>query len=581
MPEIDYIDVEIHLMESGRLRLRCPDQQEFAGDFHLDEDVYQTLLELEHRKDFGGYGKVLFEAIFPVAGEPQRGLYSMLDRARREETRLRLRLNVDTGVPSHLHGLHWELLKDGKDFEAGRSPETAFSRYISRPDTIGPPPGTPRMLCVIAAPIDAHRHKLAPIDFEYTRRQLETSLAALRDSLRIEFLERPVTPERLRQQLRAKRYDLLHVHGHGTLPSRGESALVLEDADHRVNLTPESALRGILLGLRQLKLVTLVACHGGAQPVHDDLLSGLAGSLVKENVPAVVAMRRAISVKTGLRFTDLFYRELAEHPCVDAAINEARHQLYMENPDGVDWSSPVLYMRLEDGRLWSGRDLTSWPRRPKRVYVLGLCTLLLGLIGIWWQFAPPSDSQSPKHSPVEATEQRGFLDGSTTDAHEAEKPAPEPLPPPPTIALERIVEGRVGVATVDRETSQWRGDTARIVARQLRDQRPDLSPVVVSAALRSQLGRIFDGDLSFLRTGDKAADGLEYLVLIAQDHKDLPSMGPFLPVSVTCEVTLISTRESVIKFQEVFGHTGNSNTRAGALEQAFGRCVSEAETQFP
>lgn len=351
-----YLDVELHVMSSRRARLLCSNRPTYADTIELSEERCHVILELEHAKDFDGYGQALFAAAFPAGSDLQRGLYSVLDSARHDAKQLRLRLNIEGGTPARLHALHWELLADGKDFAAGRSPSTVFSRYVSpsQPQPLAQAPVKPRMLCVIASPIDIHRHKMAPIDYDYARRRLEDEcFTRLRAGLEIDYLERPVTPEKLREALKSRRYDLLHLHGHGTLPRRGESALVLEGDDFKVSFMKESALCEVLRGLTHLRLVTLVACHGGQPSTADEHLSGLAGSLVRLGVPAVIAMRRAINMRLGFDFTRHFYPQLVDSPCVDAAVNEARHRLFMADPVGAGWSSPVLYMRLEDGLLWT------------------------------------------------------------------------------------------------------------------------------------------------------------------------------------------------------------------------------------
>ncbi len=72
-------------------------------------------------------------------------------------------------------------------------------------------------------------------------------------------------------------------------------------------------------------------------------------------------MRRAVSVEDGHLFTNHLYRHLVQTGRADAAVNEARQQLYLANPKGIAWSSPVLYSRLTDGRLWLPQE-----RRPAR-----------------------------------------------------------------------------------------------------------------------------------------------------------------------------------------------------------------------
>ena len=568
MAQNEYIDVELHLLSRRRARLRCPGQQEYAGDVSLDDELFRRLLELDNARDPQGYGRTLFEAVFPPGSEMQRGIYSIFDSTRKDKRRLRLRLNIDSGAPPQTSTLHWELLTDGKDFEVGRSPETVFSRYIPRPYVV-PTQARPRMLCVIAAPIDVHRYNMAPIDYDYTVRQLEKSFADLRASLEIEFLDRPVTPERLRAQLRRKRYDLLHIHGHGALPRQGESALVLENDDHKVKFTTESALRGILLGLRDLKLVTLVACHGGAQSSQDDLMSGLAGSLVQQNVPAVVAMRRAISMKMGFRFTRYFYAQLAENPCVDAAINEARHQLYMDNSEGLDWSSPVLYMRLEDGLLWlpsrdeaatAGRGARARARRPTARWVLvAALVVVLGSGAVYWQLVgdePPSNiDPEPKATSIDP-------------------------PPPPVVvkpALEPIAPGKIGVGAIDGSARTWSADISQIAVRWLRNNLGDLDVVSIPGSLHGDLATIAGGDLSAFPGSDRSPGGFEYLFLLVETHGPHgAARAPFPTVSVRCEMILVDTRKPRVVLDASADHLGQGITETAALEQAFERCLESS-----
>ena len=584
MAASDYVDVELHLFGRDRARLLCSDRQEFLGDVRFDDDLYRRLLELEHARQPAKYGRELFTTVFPVGSELHRGLYSVLDGSRKEQKRLRLRLNVDSAAPAEMHALHWELLEDGKDFEVGRSPETVFSRYVSQPYALGPAPLKPRMLCVISAPIDAHRSQLAPIDYDVTRRRLEECLADLRHELEIVFLDRPVTPEKLRDRLKNGGFHLLHFHGHGTIPRRGESVLVLEDDDHKTRFTTESELGGILLGLRDLKLVTLVACHGGEPSSKDDHLSGLAGSLVRRNVPAVIAMRRAISMKLGIDFTRSLYRQLAKEPCIDAAVNEARHRLYMENPGSVEWSSPVLYMRLPDGMLWPTEKPSGSSRVPKRRFdVPRRPLILLVILSLTVAFSFLSSRADRWLAPPFEIVPHPGQDSSAVvvdrKATEADRRVP---PPPPDIVYEPIVVGKIGVGVLDRDSLRWSDDIARILVRQLRAQRPQWNPVIVPAAFRSQLADLFDRDLSALKGGDRAPYGMEYLLLVGETHGDHPNPLDGLPtVTADCEMILVVLRQPGIRFDLSFSHTGKGRTTASALEQAFERCVEESADYFP
>jgi hypothetical protein len=190
-------------------------------------------------------------------------------------------------------------------------------------------------------------------------------------------------------------FQLLHFFGHG-LSRNGVSALMLENEQGRVHPVEEKLLAEVFLGVRELRLVTLVACHGGA-PSSGDPFSGLAGRLVQRGVPSVIAMRRAVRVDSAHLFTQHLYRHIAQTGRADAAVNEARQQLYLAEPRGIDWSSPVLYSRLSDGRLWLPRTAAPEPDaergpllrfsfhrlRNPLVWLPALLALVLCLLGVW------------------------------------------------------------------------------------------------------------------------------------------------------------------------------------------------------
>ncbi|HKV11903.1 MAG TPA: CHAT domain-containing protein [Thermoanaerobaculia bacterium] len=340
------------------------------------------------------YGRELLGAILPEGSDLYKGFREAALAAELAHSRLRFRLRLSVDLPAWVHALYWELLADSDPRRGtlARSPETAFSRYTALSRALGEPiAGRPRLLCVIAAPSDIGRFGMAEIDRREVLGRLQASLGDLSESVEVEILEPPATLSRLRERLMSRGgAHLLHFFGHGDSRGGG-SALFLEDENGRTKPVPEEMLAKLFLGARELRLVTLVACHGGALSSSDPF-SGLAGRLVQQGLPAVIAMRRAVTFETGHRFTAHFYRQLAETGRVDAAVNEARQQLYLSEPRGIAWSSPVLYSRLQDGRLWlppgeeePGTSVPLLRFRPRRLLrplpwlPAALCLLLVGL----------------------------------------------------------------------------------------------------------------------------------------------------------------------------------------------------------
>ncbi|MCP4655830.1 MAG: CHAT domain-containing protein [bacterium] len=365
MRSFKYLDCELYLTGYDQAKLTVGGR-DYSGRPALDEALERRLLQAA--LDPIQYGTFLFEALFPSAGDDLlAGYREALAIAQHEEKRLRLRLYVATTAPPKLQDLHWEFLYDAKKKIAlGRSRDTAFSRYLS---VDREPPAAvaekPRLLVVVSSPRNLAEYHLAALDPEEMRQSIECGLSALKPLVSCEFLEGPATASRIRDRLVAGRFHALHLLGHGLLRSdRAAASLVLEGEDGRAVLTEEDRFAEIFEGERELRLVVLLACHGGV-PTTVDPFSGLGPSLVARGIPAVVAMRRAISVDAAARFTDHFYRNLARSGHVDAAVNEARQQLHLADGEDLEWGTPALYMRLPDGCLWQGAPEPEEARKPR------------------------------------------------------------------------------------------------------------------------------------------------------------------------------------------------------------------------
>ncbi len=354
MTEGTYLDSALYVssLESARFSWAGRD---YWGKVALGGEIEETLAALELEPD--AYGNRLYDAVFPAGSELREGLREAVVAAEEAKGRLRFVLHIAPDLPEWLHGLYWELLVDGgRQLALARSPDTAFSRYLGvRRALETPATRRPRLLCVISAPSNIEKFRLAEIQRDAVVRRLQAPFGMLAEFVDVAILEPPATLGRLRERLMADGgFHLLHFFGHGQKRG-GTSALVMEDDQGRAQFVGEELLAEVFLGVRELQLVTLIACHGGA-PSSRDPFSGLAGRLVQRGVPAVVAMRREVSVEDGHLFTNYLYGHLVQTGRADAAVNEGRQQLYLANPQGIAWSSPVLYSRLTDGRLWLLED---------------------------------------------------------------------------------------------------------------------------------------------------------------------------------------------------------------------------------
>jgi hypothetical protein len=81
----------------------------------------------------------------------------------------------------------------------------------------------------------------------------------------------------------------------------------------------------------------------------------VARTLVRKELPAVIAMQAPISDGAARTFAYEFYGALADDYPVDAALSEARKAIYRQGNE-LEWGIPVLFMRSADGMLWDAES---------------------------------------------------------------------------------------------------------------------------------------------------------------------------------------------------------------------------------
>jgi hypothetical protein len=98
------------------------------------------------------------------------------------------------------------------------------------------------------------------------------------------------------------------------------------------------------------RLVILAACQSASSSDRPGAsLIALGPRLALAGVGAVLAMHDTISVDTIVAGMPILFDELRQHGIVDRAVAAMRNVLATR---GDDWWQPVLYLRLQDGRIW-------------------------------------------------------------------------------------------------------------------------------------------------------------------------------------------------------------------------------------
>ena len=94
----------------------------------------------------------------------------------------------------------------------------------------------------------------------------------------------------------------------------------------------------------------LNSCEG-ARTSHVDPFSGVASSLLRCGLPAVVGMQAEITDEAAITFSERLYTALAQGFPIDAALTQARKAIFAAGSD-VEFGTPVLFLRGDSAQLF-------------------------------------------------------------------------------------------------------------------------------------------------------------------------------------------------------------------------------------
>jgi len=304
------------------------------------------------------FGSRLFDALFQA---DVRDLYQTAS-AQADAAGKGLRITLILNQAPELMSVPWEYLCDDGRF-LSVSERTPIVRFLElkkahEPLAIESPL---RILGMVSSPSD-----VVELDVDDERQRLEAALRPLTHQglVEIVWLE-TATLSALLEAIQRGDFHVFHYIGHGAFDETvGDGVLLLEDSRGRGKPVTGDYLGQLLNDERTLQLAVLNACEG-ARTDPTDPFAGVAASLVKYEIPSVVAMQFEITDDAAILFAGGFYAALARGSPVDAAIASARKAIWADYND-IEWGTPVLFMRVPDGRVFDvhiedaeGRDLVS------------------------------------------------------------------------------------------------------------------------------------------------------------------------------------------------------------------------------
>jgi streptogramin lyase len=293
------------------------------------------------------FGRRLFESLLAdEVGDLYRGARHVADSSGRG---LRVTLYL-TNVPE-LMEIPWEYLYDPRDaFFLSQWTYTPLVRSLDLPSAL--PPGELTLPITILG-IASAPEGFASLDVAQEREKLERALEPLtsRHGVKLDWLEAATLVELNRRVFAPDALHVIHYIGHGAYDKRTEGGvLVLEDRDGRPDEVSGEDLGTLLRNERSLRLVVLNSCEG-ARTSHVDPFSGVASSLLRCGLPAVVGMQAEITDEAAITFAERFYTALALGYPIDIAMTQARTTIFAARL-GLEFGTPVLFLRGEETRLF-------------------------------------------------------------------------------------------------------------------------------------------------------------------------------------------------------------------------------------
>ncbi|MBI1926685.1 CHAT domain-containing protein [Candidatus Poribacteria bacterium] len=352
------IHINIHLVEGGSNLYHCamnvngdPAPVEADVEFPFGTvELLQPIYALENRvlEDYvnvSRLGEQLYKLLFPGAlGER----FDQVLGGSRVGERIRIILNAHHGA---IISLPWELMMHPTRGYLCRDGNISLIRTLGKTfrqtqHTLEAPPL--KILMMVSSPEDQ-----PSLDFEGEQDVVQNALEPLvrKGLVDVDYSEEG-TLDALERELKAERYHVLHLSGHGGFGGEtGKGYFAFEDDAGKTARANAGELLNALKGADSVKLVLLSGCV--TSKTDHAALSGMAQALCDGGVPLVIGFQLSVLDMVATHFIGHLYRRLSEGWELDHALTDSRIEVqrFVSGHDGlaadahaqVSWAMPTLY----------------------------------------------------------------------------------------------------------------------------------------------------------------------------------------------------------------------------------------------
>ena len=291
-------------------------------------------------------GRALFDVIFKDSMQEclERSLYES------KNNDLRIRLQFANDVPE-LVTLPWEYFYNAEEERflalSTKTPIIRCPELMHDTHTVSVQLPL-QILVIISSP-----KNLAPLNVETEWENLTRSLKTLIDDNLVVIKRLPQATIRLLQhELQRKQYHIIHYIGHSDFDvNRNNAFLMFEESDGNLAKLEAASFGKLLRDEKSIRLVVLNSCEG-SKASDTIFFSGVALSLLKKKIPAVIAMQFEISDRAAIIFSSDFYTALANGLPIEESLTEARKAIDIRL-NHIEWGTPTLYMRSSNSNLFN------------------------------------------------------------------------------------------------------------------------------------------------------------------------------------------------------------------------------------